>query len=147
MRNYKWPDEPLSVNQHLYICLVDSEQISFRSKGGYFSKKIDNARYAVAYFGKDYNAIRIVTKQDFDINTDLETRDLGNYLSGYVPNTNYNGFVETPIPPDSDVNCCQLVVVDENGASIGQLFLIFAKYDGGSEFIADQVKALKKGVD
>ena len=147
MRNYKWPDEPESVNQHLYICLVDSEQLSFRSKGGYFSKKTDNARYAVAYFGKDYNAIRIVTKQDFDINTDLETRDLGNYLSGYVPNTNYNGFVETPIPPDSDVHCYQLVVVDENGASVGQLFLLFAKYDGSSEFTADQVKALKKVVD
>ena len=71
MRNYKWPGEPESVNQHLYVCLVDSEVLCFKNKGSYFSKDKDNARYAVAYFGKDYNAIRIVSKQDFDINTDL----------------------------------------------------------------------------
>lgn len=35
------------------------------------SRKSNNIRYAVAYFGEDYNVVRIVTKQDFDINTDL----------------------------------------------------------------------------
>ena len=147
MRNYKWPNEPESVNQHLYICLVDSDSICFRVNGTYMSRARNNIRYAVAYFGEDYDVVRIVTDQDFDINTDLQTRDLGNHLSGYVAKTNYNGFVETPIPPDSDVHCCQLAVVDENGAFVGQLFLIFAKYDGDSEFTADQVRALEQVVD
>ena len=38
MRNYKWPAEPESVNQHLYICLVDPEFLGFKNKGSYFSK-------------------------------------------------------------------------------------------------------------
>lgn len=147
MRNYKWPNEPESVNQHLYICLVDSEQLSFRNKGGYFSKRNENARFAVAYFGKDYNAIRIVSKQDFDINTDLETRDLGNFLSGYVPKTNYNGFVETPIPPDKGVHMYQLVVVDENGGAVGQLFLLFATYAEDGNLTTAHTTALKQAVD
>lgn len=146
MRNYKWPDEPESVNQHLYVCLVNPELLCFRSKGSYFSKQNDNARYAVAYFGKDYNAVRIVSKQDFDINTDLQTRDLGNFLSGYVPQTNYNGFVETPIPPGSDVNMVQLAVVNENGGAVGQLFLIYAAYAEDDDFTADRISALKQAV-
>ena len=51
---------------------------------------------------------------------------MGNFLSGYVPQTNYNGFVETPIPPDSDVAMVQLAVVNESGGAVGQLFLIYA---------------------
>ena len=40
------------------------------------NRKYDNIRYVVAYFGENYNVVRIVTKQDFDTNTDLETRKL-----------------------------------------------------------------------
>ena len=85
LSNYKWPNEPESVNQHLYICLVDSDQISFRVDGTYMNRKYDNIRYAVAYFGENYNVVRIVTKQDFDTNTDLDTRKLDKHLSSYVP--------------------------------------------------------------
>ena len=85
LSNYKWPDEPLNVNQHLYICLVDSDFISFRVEGTYINSESDNVRYGVAYFGENYNALRILSKQDFDTNTDLETRKLDTYLSAYVP--------------------------------------------------------------
>ena len=146
MRNYKWPNEPESVNQHLYICLVNPDVLCFRNKGSYFSKDRDNARYAVAYFGKDYNAVRIVSRQDFDINTDLETRDLGNFLSGYVPQTNYNGFVETPIPPGSDVAMVQLAVVNESGGAVGQLFLIYAAAET-YDFTEDRYAALTQAVE
>lgn len=146
MRNYKWPAEPESVNQHLYICLVDPDVLCFKNKGSYFSKQNDNARYAVAYFGENYNAVRIVSKQDFDINTDLQTRDLGNFLSGYAPQTNYTGFVETPIPPGCDVAMVQLAVVNENGVAVGQLFLIFAAYANAFGFPADRYEALMQAV-
>ena len=147
MRNYKWPDEPESVNQHLYICLVDSDAISFRVDGTYMNRKYDNVRYAVAYFGENYNAIRIVTKQDFDINTDLETRDLGNHLSGYVAKTNYNGFVETPIPPDKNVHFSRIAVIDENYNAIGQIFLFHASYDDAVAFDSNRKKAIDEAID
>lgn len=147
MRNYKWPNEPESVNQHLYICLVDSDAISFRVDGAYMNRKYDNVRYAVAYFGENYNAIRIVTKQDFDINTDLETRDLGNHLSGYVAKTNYNGFVETPIPPDKDVHFSRIAVIDDNYNAIGQIFLFHASYDDAVAFDSKRKKAIDEAID
>lgn len=147
MRNYKWPDEPESVNQHLYICLVDSDAISFRVDGTYMNRKYDNIRYAVAYFGENYNAIRIVTKQDFDINTDLQTRDLGNHLSGYVAKTNYNGFVETPIPPDKNVHFSRIAVIDENYNAIGQIFLFHASYDDAVAFDSKRKKVIDEAID
>ena len=147
MRNYKWPDEPESVNQHLYVCLVDSDVMCFRTDGAYIGRKSENIRYAVAYFGKDYNAIRIVTKQDFDINTDLETRDLGNHLSDYVAKTNYNGFVETPIPPDKNVHFSRIAVIDENYSAIGQIFLFYASYDNVAAFDSERKKVIDKAID
>lgn len=147
LSNYKWPNEPESVNQHLYICLVDSNQICFRVNGTYMSRKSNNIRYAVAYFGENYNVVRIVTKQDFDINTDLQTRDLGNHLSGYVAKTNYDGFVETPIPPDKNVHFSRIAVIDENYSVIGQIFLFHASYDDDPAFNQQRTKALNDAID
>ena len=147
LSNYKWPNEPESVNQHLYICLVDSDAISFRVDGAYMNRKYDNVRYAVAYFGEDYNVVRIVTKQDFDVNTDLQTRDLGNHLSGYVAKTNYNGFVETPIPPDKNVHFSRIAVKDQNHCAIGQLFLFHASYDDVVAFDSKRKKAINDAID
>ena len=147
LSNYKWPNEPLSVNQHLYICLVDSDSISFRVDGTYMNRKYNNVRYAVAYFGEDYDVVRIVTKQDFDTNTDLETRDLGNHLSSYVPQTNYDGFVETPIPPDKNVHFSRIAVIDENYNAIGQIFLFHASYDDAVAFDSKRKKSIDKAID
>ena len=147
MRNYKWPNEPESVNQHLYICLVDADAICFRVNGTYMSRARNNVRYAVAYFGEDYDVVRIVTDQDFDINTDLQTRDLGNHLSGYVAKTNYNGFVETPIPPDKNVHFSRIAVIDENYSVIGQIFLFHASYDDNPAFNQKRTKALNEAID
>ena len=72
---------------------------------------------------------------------------MGNFLSGYVPQTNYNGFVETPIPPGSDVAMVQLAVVNENGGAVGQLFLIYATYAGDGNLTAAHAAALKQAVD
>ena len=70
---------------------------------------------------------------------------MGNFLSGYVPQTNYNGFVETPIPPDSDVAMVQLAVVNESGGAVGQLFLIYAAAET-YDFTEDRIAALKQAV-
>ena len=147
LSNYKWPEEPLSVNQHLYLCLVDSDAISFRVDGAYINRKNDNIRYAVAYFGENYNVVRIVTKQDFDINTDLETRKLDKHLSAYVPQTNYDGFVETPIPPDKNVHFSRIAVIDDNYNAIGQIFLFHASYDDAVAFDSKRKKAIDKAID
>ena len=147
LSNYKWPNEPESVNQHLYICLVDSDAISFRVDGAYMNRKYDNIRYAVAYFGENYNVVRIVTKQDFDINTDLVTRQLDKHLSAYVPQTNYDGFVETPIPPDKNVHFSRIAVIDDNYNAIGQIFLFHASYDDAVAFDSKRKKAIDKAID
>ena len=147
LSNYKWPNEPESINQHLYICLVDSDQISFRVEGEYMSREYINIRYAVAYFGENYNVVRIVTKQDFDTNTDLDTRKLDKHLSSYVPQTNYDGFVETPIPPDKSVHFSRIIVIDENHNAIGQLFLFHASYDDAVAFDSNRKKAIDKAID
>ena len=147
LSNYKWPNEPESVNQHLYICLVDSDSISFRVDGAYMNRKYDNIRYAVAYFGENYNVVRIVTKQDFDINTDLVTRQLDKHLSAYVPQTNYDGFVETPIPPDKNVHFSRIAVIDDNYNAIGQIFLFHASYDDAVAFDSKRKKAIDKAID
>ena len=147
LSNYKWPNEPESVNQHLYICLVDSDAISFRVDGAYMNRKNDNIRYAVAYFGENYNVVRIVTKQDFDTNTDLVTRQLDKHLSAYVPQTNYDGFVETPIPPDKNVHFSRIAVIDDNYNAIGQIFLFHASYDDAVAFDSKRKKAIDKAID
>ena len=147
LSNYKWPNEPESVNQHLYICLVDSDAISFRVDGAYMNRKNDNIRYAVAYFGENYNVVRIITKQDFDTNTDLETRQLDKHLSAYVPQTNYDGFVETPIPPDKNVHFSRIAVIDDNYNAIGQIFLFHASYDDAVAFDSERKKAIDKAID
>ena len=147
LSNYKWPNEPESVNQHLYICLVDSDAISFRVDGAYMNRKNDNIRYAVAYFGENYNVVRIVTKQDFDINTDLVTRQLDKHLSAYGPQTNYDGFVETPIPPDKNVHFSRIAVIDDNYNAIGQIFLFHASYDDAIAFDSKRKKAIDKAID
>ena len=147
LSNYKWPEEPLSVNQHLYLCLVDSDAISFRVDGAYMNRKNDNIRYAVAYFGENYNVVRIVTKQDFDTNTDLVTRQLDKHLSAYVPQTNYDGFVETPIPPDKNVHFSRIAVIDDNYNAIGQIFLFHASYDDAVAFDSERKKAIDKAID
>ena len=147
LSNYKWPEEPLSVNQHLYLCLVDSDAISFRVDGAYMNRKNDNIRYAVAYFGENYNVVRIVTKQDFDTNTDLVTRQLDKHLSAYVPQTNYDGFVETPIPPDKNVHFSRIAVIDDNYNAIGQIFLFHASYDDAVAFDSKRKKAIDKAID
>ena len=146
LSNYKWPEEPLSVNQHLYICLVDSDAISFRVDGSYMNRKSENIRYAVAYFGENYNVVRIVTKQDFDTNTDLETRKLDKHLSAYVPQTNYDGFVETPIPPDKNVHFSRIAVIDYNHNAIGQIFLFHASYDDTPTFDIERTKAFNEAI-
>ena len=146
LSNYKWPNEPESVNQHLYICLVDPGLISFRIDGLYMNRLDNNVRYSVAYFGENYNAIRIVTAQDFDTNTDLATRDLGNFLSGYVPQTNYDGFVETPIPTDKNVYFSRIAVTDENHCAIGQIFLFHASYDDSLILDEDKTKVINEAL-
>ena len=147
LSNYKWPNEPESVNQHLYICLVDSDAISFRVDGAYMNRKYDNIRYAVAYFGENQNVLRIVTKQDFDTNTDPVTRQLDKHLSAYVPQTNYDGFVETPIPPDKNVHFSRIAVIDDNYNAIGQIFLFHASYDDAVAFDSKRKKAIDKAID
>lgn len=147
LSNYRWPNEPLNVNQHLYICLVDSDFISFRVEGTYMNGESDNIRYCVAYFGENYNALRILSKQDFDINTDLQTRRLDTYLSAYVPQTNYDGFAETPIPPDKDVYFSRIVVIDQNYNAIGQVFLFHASYNDDPTFDTERKKVIDKAID
>ena len=126
---YKWPGEQ-NVNQHLYICLMDSEVQAIKSQGTYFTWDNHHSRFVLAYFRKNDSLIRLVSRQDLDINTDLETRKMDSFLSGYVPHTNYTGFVETPIPPDTDVHLSRMGLYDENNNRVGTVFVIWGKEDG-----------------
>lgn len=118
-------------NQHLYICLMDSEVQAIKSQGTYFNWNTHHSRFVLAYFGKDNTWIRLVSKQDLDINTDLDTREMDSFLSGYVPHTNYPGFVETPIPPDVNVHLTRMGLYDTDNNKIGTVFVIWGK-EGGS---------------
>ena len=117
-------------NQHLYICLMDSEVQAIKSQGTYFKWDNHHSRFVLAYFGKNNTWIRVVSRQDLDINTDLETRKMDSFLSGYVPHTNYPGFVETPIPPDTDVHLSRMGLYDVNNNRVGTAFVIWGKEDG-----------------
>lgn len=75
--------------------------------------------------------MRLVSRQDFDLNTDLDTRKMDSFLSGYVPHTNCTGFVETPIPPDTDVHLTRMGLHDENNSKMGTVFVIWGKEGGG----------------
>lgn len=122
---YKWPGEQ-NVNQHLYICLVDYRQVAIREQGAYFSDETGWAKFAVMYENDNQVHLRVVSGQDFDLNTGLSDRRMSEYLSSYVPKTNYTGFVETPIQPNKDVHLHQLAILDENKLKLGTLFLIYA---------------------
>lgn len=126
---YKWPGEQ-NVNQHLYICLMDSEVQAIKSQGTYFTWDNHHSRFVLAYFRKNDSLIRLVSRQDLDINTDLDTRKMGSFLSGYVPHTNYTGFVETPIPPDTDVHLSRMGLYDVDNNRVGTVFVIWGKEDG-----------------
>ena len=126
---YKWPGEQ-NVNQHLYICLMDSEVQAVKSQGTYFTWDNHHSRFVLAYFRKNDSLIRLVSRQDLDLNTDLETRKMDSFLSGYVPHTNYPGFVETPIPPDTDVHLSRMGLYDINNNRVGTVFVIWGKEDG-----------------
>lgn len=126
---YKWPGEQ-NVNQHLYICLMDSEVQAIKSQGTYFTWDNHHSRFVLAYFRKNDSLIRLVSRQDLDINTDLDTRKMDSFLSGYVPHTNYTGFVETPIPPDTDVHLSRMGLIDKDNNRVGTAFVIWGKEDG-----------------
>lgn len=126
---YKWPGEQ-NVNQHLYICLMDSEVQAIKSQGTYFTWDNHHSRFVLAYFRKNDSLIRLVSRQDLDINTDLDTRKMDSFLSGYVPQTNYTGFVETPIPPDTDVHLSRMGLYDKGNNRVGTVFVIWGKEDG-----------------
>ena len=126
---YKWPGEQ-NVNQHLYICLMDSEVQAIKSQGTYFTWDNHHSRFVLAYFRKNDSLIRLVSRQDLDLNTDLDTRKMDSFLSGYVPNTNYTGFVETPIPPDTDVHLSRMGLYDTDNNRVGTVFVIWGKEDG-----------------
>lgn len=126
---YKWPGEQ-NVNQHLYICLMDSEVQAIKSQGTYFTWYNHHSRFVLAYFRKNDSLIRLVSRQDLDINTDLDTRKMDSFLSGYVPHTNYTGFVETPIPPDTNVHLSRMGLYDKDNNRIGTAFVIWGKEDG-----------------
>lgn len=83
MANYRWPGEN-NVNQHLYINLIDWRTICVREQGSYFGKN-DNAKFAVMYEDRTHVHLRVVSGQDFDTATDLDTRQMDQYLSGYAP--------------------------------------------------------------
>ena len=55
---------------------------------------------------------------------------MDSFLSGYVPNTNYTGFVETPIPPDTDVHLSRMGLYDTDNNRVGTVFVIWGKEDG-----------------
>lgn len=127
---YKWPGEQ-NVNQHLYVCLMDSEVQAIKSQGSYFTWDNHHSRFVLAYFRKNDALMRLVSRQDFDLNTDLDTRKMDSFLSGYVPHTNCTGFVETPIPPDTDVHLSRMGLHDENNSKMGTVFVIWGKEGGG----------------
>ena len=127
---YKWPGEQ-NVNQHLYVCLMDSEVQAIKSQGSYFRWDNHHSRFVLAYFRKKDALMRLVSRQDFDLNTDLDTRKMDSFLSGYVPHTNFTGFVETPIPPDTDVHLTRMGLHDENNSKMGTVFVIWGKEGGG----------------
>lgn len=111
---------------------MDSEVQAIKSKGTYFRWDYHHSRFVLAYFRKNDSLIRIVSRQDLDLNTDLDTRKMDSFLSGYLPHTNYTGFVETPIPPDTDVNLSRMGLYDEDNNKIGTVFVIWGKEDGGA---------------
>ena len=109
---------------------MDSEVQAIKSQGTYFTWDNHHSRFVLAYFRKNDSLIRLVSRQDLDLNTDLDTRKMDSFLSGYVPNTNYTGFVETPIPPDTDVHLSRMGLYDTDNNRVGTVFVIWGKEDG-----------------
>lgn len=109
---------------------MDSEVQAIKSQGTYFTWDNHHSRFVLAYFRKNDSLIRLVSRQDLDINTDLDTRKMDSFLSGYVPHTNYTGFVETPIPPDTDVHLSRMGLYDVDNNRVGTVFVIWGKEDG-----------------
>ena len=109
---------------------MDSEVQAIKSQGTYFTWDNHRSRFVLAYFGKNNSLIRLVSRQDLDLNTDLDTRKMDSFLSGYVPHTNYTGFVETPIPPDTDVHLSRMGLYDVDNNRVGTVFVIWGKEDG-----------------
>lgn len=124
--NVHFDGEVDGVNQHLYICLVSPTEQLFRVQGEYWVQQKHNSAYMMLYDDlQGHIASRLVSYQDFDINTDLETRQMGTYLSSYVPYTNIPGYVETPIPPDRVVRMSQLMIYNSTQDKVGTIFLIW----------------------
>lgn len=146
---YKFDGEPGYIWQHAYICLGTTEQTYVKFNNDYLAAHFTDdglsAVYAMMFFGDgkpSYDVVEVITPQDLDINTDLNTRGMNSYNFNYSPMTNYDGFVETPITPNSSIYLMLLGALDEDGMMIGHVVLILGMNIPNAIFSKARVQAL-----
>lgn len=138
--NYRFEGEDDNINQHTYINIIDAENQWIRTDGYYYEYERDKTRWVFMYSDGEKAIVRVVTNQDLDINTDLNTRQLDTYVKNYEPKTTYSGYIETPIPPETNIYIAELGLYTESDARVGGIFLIYGNKEQ-DEFITEPIQA------